>query len=189
MIQRPPRRLTRVLLALGGGAAFLLLMLAFICGRWAAWELVDRKVRHDFPGVTATGPEPLARWLADPRREPPVLLDVRTRAEYDVSHLPGAIHVEPGSDPATVNLPRDRPIVTYCSVGYRSAALAERLRAAGFRDVVNLEGSIFRWANEGRPLECDGGLTTTVHPYNATWGLLLQPARRAPVVPPAGGSK
>ena len=160
-----------------------------VYGRDAAWKLVERKVRHDFPGVPATRPEPLTRWLADPRREAPLLLDVRTRAEYDVSHLPGAIHVEPGADPATVNAPRDRPIVTYCSVGYRSAAMAERLRAAGFRDVVNLEGSIFQWANEGRPLERDGHPTTTVHPYNATWGMLLRPARRAPVVPPADGGK
>lgn len=187
MSRRPSRRLTRLLLAFGGGIA-LLLLLAFTCGRQAAWELVDRKVRHDFPGVTPTGREPLARWLADPRRDPPVLLDVRTRAEYDVSHLPGAIRVEPGAAPASVNVPKDRPIVTYCSVGYRSAALAEQLRAAGFQDVVNLEGSIFRWANEGRPLERDGHPTDTVHPYNPTWAMLLQPARRAPI-PPADGEK
>ena len=182
----PSPRALALTLALAAGITLVFLVAVY--GREAAWKLVDRKVRHDFPDVTPTGPEPLARWLADPRREAPVLLDVRTRAEYDVSHLPGAIHVEPGADPATVNVPRDRPIVTYCSVGYRSAAMAEQLRAAGFRDVVNLEGSIFRWANEGRPLERDGHPAETVHPYNPTWGMLLEPARRA-AVPPADGKK
>ena len=47
---------------------------------------------------------------------------------------------------------KDAPIVTYCSVGYRSGKMAERLQAAGYTNVRNLEGSIFKWANEHRPL-------------------------------------
>ena len=42
--------------------------------------------------------------------------------------------------------------MTYCAVGYRSAEMATQLRAAGFTNVRNLEGSIFQWANEHRPL-------------------------------------
>jgi hypothetical protein len=82
-----------------------------------------------------------------------------------------------------VQQPLDLPIVTYCSVGYRSGAFAERLRSAGFTNVVNLEGSIFRWANEGRPLFRSARPVTEVHPYNRTWGLLLKEDRRAGVAP------
>jgi hypothetical protein len=78
-------------------------------------------------------------------------------------------------------LPNDKRIVTYCSVGYRSAALALRLHAAGYRYVENLEGSIFEWANENRPLVHDGKPTDRVHPYNAVWEMLLDKDRRARV--------
>ena len=67
----------------------------------------------------------------------------------------------------------------YCAVGYRSSAVAERLQKAGVRTVFNLEGSIFQWANEGRPLEADGHPADKVHPYNVRYGKWLAPDRRA----------
>lgn len=180
----PKRAVSAALILLGGAAA--LLGLASCQG--VAWNLVTRKVRHDFPTVQRTDPAGLARWLGDPNRPPPLLLDVRTRAEFDVSHLPGAQRVEPGSDAAQLHAPRDRPIVTYCSVGYRSADFAAKLQAAGFQRVENLEGSIFQWANEGRPVVGrDGARVGEVHPYDRTWGNLLAPARRARVPPADGG--
>ena len=145
------------------------------------WKLVNAKIRSEFPAVQRIKTAELAAWLEDRTRKPPVLLDVRTRAEYAVSHLRNARHVEPDSEPSVVRLPKDQPIVTYCSVGYRSGAFAERLRAAGFTKVANLEGSIFRWANEGRDVFRDGRAVQKVHPYNRTWGLLLNRNRRADV--------
>ena len=42
--------------------------------------------------------------------------------------------------------------------------------------VSNLEGSIFRWSGEGRPLvDPKGKSTRLVHPYNPYWGRLLDP--------------
>jgi 3-mercaptopyruvate sulfurtransferase SseA len=61
----------------------------------------------------------------------------------------------------------------YCSVGIRSARVADRLRHAGIGAVYNLDGSIFRWASEGRPVVRDGEPVRAVHPYNAVWGRLL----------------
>jgi len=73
--------------------------------------------------------------------------------------------------------------VTYCSVGYRSAKMAQRLRNAGYTNVQNLEGSIFEWANEHRPLVRDGEPTKQVHPYSALRGHLLRDEVRAPLPP------
>jgi rhodanese-related sulfurtransferase len=94
----------------------------------------------------------LADWIADHNRPQPILLDVRTRAEWKVSHLPRARLVLPDTDPtpAIALLPKNASIVTYCAIGYRSARAARQLRAAGYTDVRNLEGSIFQWANEHR---------------------------------------
>ncbi len=149
------------------------------------WTLVNWKVRHDFPSVSRINPKQLADWLNDPKRAQPVLLDVRTRPEYEVSHIHGARRIEPNSQADVIQLPRDTPVVTYCSVGYRSGAFAKKLQDAGYKDVLNMSGSIFEWANEGHPIERNGQRAEKVHPYNAKWSKLLKPALRAEV-PPAG---
>lgn len=145
------------------------------------WTLVNAEIRSEFPHVARITTAELAAWFADSKRQAPVILDVRTRAEFEVSHLQNAIHVEPAAPASAISHPKERPIVTYCSVGYRSGAFAEKLRAAGYTKVVNLEGSIFRWANEGRPVVRGHQPTDKVHPYNWTWGLLLKKQYRAEV--------
>ncbi len=147
-----------------------------------SWQSVRSLIARDFPGVPSITTDSLARRLALPA--PPLLLDAREPAEFAVSHLPGARRVGPdvGAEALRQTLagvPRGQPIVVYCSVGYRSAGVAQKLRGAGFTDVVNLEGSIFQWANEGRPLVRGDSLVREVHPYSRAWGRLLRPERRA----------
>jgi rhodanese-related sulfurtransferase len=145
------------------------------------WFLLKKSLRHRFPKVEWISTQELADWLADQKRPPPVLLDVRTAEEWEVSRLPGARRVDPKADveSVTAGLAKDTPIVTYCAVGYRSGEMADRLRAAGFSHVRNLEGSIFQWANEHRPLVREGQPVTTVHPYDGLWGRLLSDDVRA----------
>jgi hydroxyacylglutathione hydrolase len=70
------------------------------------------------------------------------VLDVRAKSEYEAGHIPGAIQLHGGRVMWHLDeLPRDRPIVVYCQTGSRSAVIASALRAAGFGDVVELEGS------------------------------------------------
>lgn len=148
------------------------------------WFVLKNAIRAKYPGIRRISTAELAAWLDDRSRTPPVLLDTRTEAEWNVSHITGARRVDPGAsaDVAGAGIARDAPIVTYCSVGYRSSEIARRLRAAGYQDVQNLEGSIFQWANEGRPLvRPDGGRTSKVHPYNSWWGRLLNDESRAEI--------
>ncbi len=155
-------------------------------GGSASWEGVDTLIRSRFPDVPSISTAELAAWLADATRPPPVLVDARRRDEYAVSHLDGARHVSPDDDPAKAlaAVGRGEPIVVYCAVGYRSARMAAQLRAAGYRDVRNLQGSIFRWANEGRPLVREDRPVREVHPYDRYWGRLLRQDLRA-TTPPA----
>jgi len=159
--------------------AVLIALPVVACGQGIEWWLVNWKVRRDFPKVRRIAPNELSAWLSDNHRRQPVLLDVRTKPEFDVSQIPGARRIDPGADASEIQLPKDQPIVTYCSVGYRSAALAKKLQEAGYKSVQNLSGSIFQWANEDRPLERNGRRVEKVHPYDATWGRLLKPERRA----------
>ncbi|PZR71863.1 MAG: sulfurtransferase [Chthoniobacterales bacterium] len=147
------------------------------------WFLLKKSLQTRFPKIEWITTRELADWLADKHRPPPLLLDVRTQEEWDVSHLPGARRVDPNAsaETAAAGVAKETPIVTYCAVGYRSGETATRLRAAGFTNVRNLEGSIFEWANEHRPLVHDGQPVTKVHPFNSLWGRLLKDDVRAPV--------
>ena len=77
-------------------------------------------------------------------------------------------------------------IVCYCSLGYRSSLMAQKLyphckllaetQKISFMPVIkNLEGSIFKWANEGREMiDCENRKTKCCHPYSFLWGKLLK---------------
>ena len=139
------------------------------------WTAVEAIIADEFPDVPRVSTAELAAALgSDPASV--VLLDARTAEEFAVSHLPGAHLV--GSDAAAAGrlaaaAAAGARIVAYCSVGYRSAALVERLRARGHANAVNLEGSIFRWAGEGRSVYRGATRVEQVHPYDDRWGVLL----------------
>ncbi|MBK8003619.1 MAG: rhodanese-like domain-containing protein [Gemmatimonadetes bacterium] len=159
-----------------GVAAAVALALA-VGGRALVFGAVTWLVGRGKPELRWVEPEALAGELAG--SAPPVLLDVREAPEFAVSHLPGARRLPPGELPAEVlALPRATPVVTYCAVGVRAAAAARQLQAAGFSDVRVLAGSIFAWANAGRPLVNAGGATPLVHPVGPLWRLALAPAHR-----------
>ncbi|HEV2842679.1 MAG TPA: rhodanese-like domain-containing protein [Chthoniobacterales bacterium] len=171
---------TRVGLLMTG---LIVAVVALLGARTIEWFVLGQSLRLRFPKVEWITTEQLADWLADKKRPPPVLLDVRTEEEWNVSHLPGARRVDPNAsvEQAAAGLPKETPIVTYCAVGYRSGELATKLRAAGFTNVWNLEGSIFQWANERRPLVRGDEAVTAVHPYSSLWGRLLTDDARAPL--------
>jgi rhodanese-related sulfurtransferase len=159
----------------GALSAAVTVVASFALKRSPGWATVKRLIRLQFPDVRRVTTEQLAAWLDDPERLSPLLLDVRAKQEYAVSHLPGAIHVPPdaGIEELLASVTEDRPIVACRSVGYRSSVTARRLREAGFEEVANLEGSIFQWANEGRPVVRGGEHVEEVHPHDDRWGRLL----------------
>jgi rhodanese-related sulfurtransferase len=145
------------------------------CAQDLGWTAVNQMIASDFPDAPLITTDSLAERLSDPTAPRPVLLDARSPEEYAVSHLPDARRVDPQAEafPDLDTLSRDTPIVVYCSVGYRSARVTTRLREQGFTNAANLEGSIFRWANEGRTVVRDSTPVRSVHPYDRTWGTLL----------------
>jgi len=136
-------------------------------------------VERDYPTLHHVGTDQVERWMAD-SSDPPLLLDVRQAQEFEVSHLFGAVNVNPSAsveslaDGVLQGVSKDHRIVTYCSVGVRSAELAKRLQEAGYTNVHNLNGSIFLWANENKPLYRGQTQVHKVHPYDPKWGKLLE---------------
>lgn len=135
-------------------------------------------VRKKFPTVKQISPKELAETLEE-GKETVVLLDVRLEEEFNVSHLAGARHVDPLTAPQdvwkTIGEPDQRLVVCYCSLGYRSSKMAQELKEVKpDAKVVNLEGSVFQWVMEKRPLvNQEGQAVTVVHPYNAVFGMYV----------------
>ncbi len=101
-----------------------------------------------------------------------VILDAREYEEYQQSHIPSAHYVgyDDFSKEALSGIPKSQAVVVYCSIGYRSEKLGEKLRKMGYTNVLNLYGSIFEWANRGYPLMNKAGQTTdTIHAYSRRW--------------------
>lgn len=142
----------------------------------AEWAKARKLVRDKFPEVPQLSTEKLSAWLTATDQRPPLLLDARNENEYAVSHLQGAVCAtsEQQALRALKDQPKDLPIVVYCSIGYRSSLLARKLTAQGYSNVKNLEGSIFAWANEGRPVYRGASEVKKVHPFNEQWGQLLK---------------
>ena len=138
-------------------------------------RLLRTMYRKTVPTVTAAA---LVRQLRLP--EAPLLLDIRTPAEFRVSHLRGA-RLVPYDSLATLQLAgvdRAQPVVVYCSVGVRSERMGERLHALGFQNVHNLYGGLFEWINQGNPVHDGRKATANVHPYSALWGVWLKRGRK-----------
>jgi rhodanese-related sulfurtransferase len=138
-------------------------------------ETIKEIARRAYPDVPQVTTDQLAARLEEGEASL-LLLDVRGSAEFAVSHLPGAVPTRSAADiAALIHQRAPAETILYCSVGFRSSRLAHLLARRGVGNVANLEGSIFQWANEGRPL-CQGDKPVThVHPYSARWAGLLRP--------------
>lgn len=122
---------------------------------------------HSVPEVTV----PQVKTMHDA-----LLLDAREWNEYQVSHLKNAKFI--GYDQFTLDklglIKKDQRIVVYCSVGYRSEKIAEKLKQAGYTNVSNLYGGIFEWVNqENEVVDEKGSTTKNIHAYSKVWGVWL----------------
>ena len=84
----------------------------------------------------------------------PLVLDVRQHDEWVEGHIPGSVHLMGGDLPDRLaELPRDRPIMTVCRSGNRSAVAAGVLLHAGFSDVTWVDSGVPAWRRAGLPIE------------------------------------
>lgn len=87
---------------------------------------------------------------------PPVVLDVRERHEFEAGHLVGSIHVGKGvleRDIEKHEIDEDTTVVLYCGGGFRSAIAAKSLQEMGYGNVFSLWGGWRGIQSEGLPIE------------------------------------
>jgi rhodanese-related sulfurtransferase len=95
-----------------------------------------------------------------------VILDTRTRAEYNISRLKKARRM--GYNDFMIErvwmINRQSRVILYSTTGKRALVVAQYLILMGFRDLHILDGSLIGWVNEGRDLyDAEKLKTTKVH--------------------------
>ncbi len=105
-----------------------------------------------------------------------IILDTREKKEFNVSHIKNAIYVGYDNfdlDDILQKIKKDSIVVAYCSVGYRSGKITQRLKEKGI-DAYNLYGGLFNWNNTDKPLYSDTETkTNAIHGYDKQWGKWL----------------
>jgi len=115
-----------------------------------------------------------------------IILDAREKPEFEVSHIRGARYVgyEEMNHKLLSTLDKDAPIAIYCSIGYRSEKVGEKLLEMGFTNVQNVYGSIFEWANRGYDLvDSKGRPTQEIHGFSKSWGIWIKKKNLTVVYP------
>jgi len=142
----------------------------------SGWDQVLEDIRGRYADVAHISTEELNQWIHDKGREMPLIIDTREKKEYEVSHLPGAVWGGNNKKRVKKILENQgkRAAVLYCSVGERSANIAQWLEKQKFENIYNLEGSIFQWANKGYPVFKNSERVDKVHPFDNSWGKLLE---------------
>jgi len=138
------------------------------CGQQTFEERIDGLIRESVPTIKV---EELKDNL-----EGKIILDTRAKEEYEVSHLDGASFINYNRFKAkdVKQIPLDAEIIVYCSIGYRSEKIGEKLQKLGFSNVKNLYGGIFEWKNQGMKVVNENGVATdSVHTYNKSWSKWL----------------
>ena len=66
-----------------------------------------------------------------------IIVDVRTKEEYDIDHIEGAINIPYDTIDENVDLDKEKTILVYCKSGARSNKAYQTLKNLGF-DVIDL---------------------------------------------------
>ena len=75
---------------------------------------------------------------ADLVKQGAVILDVRSKGEYNGGHIKGSINISVDTLSSNLNkLKKDKPIITCCASGMRSASAKSILKSNGFSEVHN----------------------------------------------------
>lgn len=112
----------------------------YLSGGMHAWDAAGLPTA----GINLVTAQDLHRAVA--LGKAPLIVDVRSKREWDAGHIDSAVHIPLGELAARASeIPRTRPVATICEAGYRSALAASLLARAGLDDVTTITGGMTAW--------------------------------------------
>ena len=124
-----------------------------------------RAQRIEIPTISAEQIRELQNSEAWTERS--VIVDVRDKAETDVSVIPGAITKSEFEENSQEH--QGKVVIAYCTVGHRSGIYGKKLASMGWQ-AYNYKGSILDWCENQFPLvSFDGQETNRVHTYSSEY--------------------
>ena len=128
--------------------------LAQVCernGSLSVEEVTDTILAsHEAEQKMQIAPEELSRRLQEPN--PPVVVDVRGREEWDAVHIEGSEFLtQELMQQMMTDWPKDREVVFLCHHGVRSLDAASYFAGHGFSNVKSLSGGIDAWSVQVDP--------------------------------------
>jgi rhodanese-related sulfurtransferase len=112
----------------------------------SADQIVDQMVRDARAAVKEISARELKEMMDQGKKF--ALIDVREKSEYDGGHIKGSIHIPRGllEWALTENFKdKNTPFVFYCESGARSALSSQLAQRLGYKNVMNLRGSMREW--------------------------------------------
>ena len=85
-----------------------------------------------------------------------VVLDVRTKKEYEAGHITGAVNIDwnsPDFEKKVTELDKSKTYLVHCAGGVRSSKACDKLSTLKFPKLFNLEGGLKAWEKAGKPVE------------------------------------
>ncbi|MDH3973217.1 MAG: rhodanese-like domain-containing protein [Deltaproteobacteria bacterium] len=85
-----------------------------------------------------------------------VILDVRTKGEYDKGHLFNSINIDIKSANFGEEiglLDRNKTYLVYCHSGKRSKRAQKKMKSMGFKNIINMKGGFTGWLGEKNPYQ------------------------------------
>jgi rhodanese-related sulfurtransferase len=143
-----------------GGFTIVVALLVSGCGVGTAFEFANEPLEGSPPYGEINPGEAVAMILALQGDAGLVLLDVRTPAEVEAGHLPGAedIDFRSGHFADEIDtLDREATYLIYCRTANRSGLAFDWMKEMGFEKVYDMQGGIRLWEELGYPI-CGGPL-------------------------------
>lgn len=84
-----------------------------------------------------------------------VVLDVRTKREFDAGHIPGAANLDinaPDFQAKAAKLDKSKTYLVHCAAGGRSARACNAMDKLSFTNLVNLAPGFNAWKKAGKPI-------------------------------------
>ena len=120
--------------------------------------------KNDFPDVEDISPPQAMQLL---KKGEAIFVDIRKPAEMAVSMLPGAVSEQDFL--SHTDQYRDKTIIGYCTISYRSGVFAREMAKERI-SIVNLQGGILAWTLAGgKVYDPSGREVKRIHVYGDKW--------------------